>query len=164
MKIFRFFEIRPLCPPWGEGHFDAAVSNYAENTMKQTISWMLLSVNLLKLGSSILPRAKQATSRNNVATEKRIPKKKFWRPIVPAPKCSASKCPAPKRTRPVFSLGASKTDQKRLFLQNRWILPTLETLGVKTVYFKELIMKFKVVHNVVSDNFYCNQNTVRWRH
>ena len=30
---------------------------------------MPLSANLLKLGSSILPRAKRATSRNNVATK-----------------------------------------------------------------------------------------------
>ena len=28
-------------------------------------------------------------------------KKKFWRRIVPAPKCAAPECPAPKRTRPV---------------------------------------------------------------
>ena len=55
---------------------------------------MPLSANLFRLESSILTRAKRATSRNNVATEKRIPPKKFWRPIVPAPKC-----PAPKRRR-----------------------------------------------------------------
>ena len=36
---------------------------------------MMLSANLLKLESSILPRAKRATNRNNVATEKRIEKK-----------------------------------------------------------------------------------------
>ena len=61
---------------------------------------MPLSANLLKLESSFLPRAKRVTSRSNVATEKRISKKKFWRPIVPAPKCPAPNCPAPKRTRP----------------------------------------------------------------
>ena len=55
---------------------------------------MPLSANLLKLGSSILPRAKRATNQNNVATEKRI-KKKFWHPIVPAPKCPAPKCTRP---------------------------------------------------------------------
>ena len=38
-----------------------------------------------------------------------------------------------------------------------------ETLGVKTVYPRELIMKFKVIDNVVSDNFYFDQNTV-WCH
>ena len=47
-------------------------SIYEEKTMKQTISWMPLSANLLKLESSILPRAKQATNRNNVAAEQRI--------------------------------------------------------------------------------------------
>ena len=73
----------------GEGHFGAVVSaldnwapdisapfpnfffsSYEEKTMKQAISWMPLSTNLLKLGSSVLPRAKQATNQNNVATEK----------------------------------------------------------------------------------------------
>ena len=34
------------------------------------------------------------------------------------------------------------------------ILPTSETLGVKTVYPRELVMKFKVIYNVVSNNFY----------
>jgi len=29
-------------------------------------------------------------------------KKKFWRPIVPSPKCPVPKCPAPKRTDPIF--------------------------------------------------------------
>ena len=43
--------------------------------MKQAISWMPLSANLLKLESSILPRAKRSTNRNNVATEQRIKKK-----------------------------------------------------------------------------------------
>ena len=33
-------------------------------------------------------------------------------------------------------------------------MPTSETLGVKTVYPRELIIKFNVVYNVVSDNFY----------
>ena len=46
--------------------------SYKEKSMKKAISWMPLSVNLLKLESSILPRAKRATSRNNVATEQRI--------------------------------------------------------------------------------------------
>ena len=36
---------------------------------------MPLSANLLKLESSILPRAKRATNLNSVATEKRIKKK-----------------------------------------------------------------------------------------
>ena len=71
----------------GEGHFgvaDSALDNSApcrflifffyswRKTMKQAISWMPLSANLLKLESSILPRAKRATNRNNVATEQRI--------------------------------------------------------------------------------------------
>ena len=34
------------------------------------------------------------------------------------------------------------------------MLPTSETLEVKTVYPRELIMKFKVIYNVVSNNFY----------
>ena len=59
---------------------------------------MPLSANLLKLESSILTRAKRATNRNNVATEKRI-KKMFWHRIVPATKCPAPKYPAPKRRR-----------------------------------------------------------------
>ena len=37
---------------------------------------------------------------------------------------------------------------------NGRILPTPEALGVKTVYPRELIMKFKVAYNVVSNNFY----------
>ena len=60
---------------------------------------MPLSANLLKLESSILPRAKRATNRNNVATEQQIKKKKFWRRIVRAPKCPVPKCPAPNRRR-----------------------------------------------------------------
>ena len=90
---------------WGKGHLGAAVSalqirrwtirrravsapdistpfpilfyfsSYEEKTIKQAISWMPLSANLLKLESSILPRAKQATNRKNVATEKQIKKK-----------------------------------------------------------------------------------------
>ena len=43
---------------------------------------MPLSANLLKLESSILPRAKRATNRNNVATEQRV-KKKFLAPNSP---------------------------------------------------------------------------------
>ena len=46
--------------------------NCEEKTMKQAISWMPLSATLLNLESSILPRAKRATNRNNVATEQRI--------------------------------------------------------------------------------------------
>ena len=63
---------------FGAGHFGAVsyffFSNNEEKTMKQAIPWMPLSANL-KLESSILPRAKRATSRNKVATEKRIKKK-----------------------------------------------------------------------------------------
>ena len=39
--------------------------------MKHAILWMPLSANLFRLESSFLPRAKRATNRNNVATEKR---------------------------------------------------------------------------------------------
>ena len=46
-------------------------SSYEEKTMKQAIPWMPLSANLLKLGSSVLLRAKRASKRNNVAVEKR---------------------------------------------------------------------------------------------
>ena len=35
-------------------------------------------------------------------------------------------------------------------------LSTSEGLGVKTVYPRELIMNFKVVYNVISDNFNSN--------
>ena len=55
----------------GAGHL-GAVSSSEEKTMKQAISWMPLSANLLKLESSILPRAKRAANRNNVASEQRI--------------------------------------------------------------------------------------------
>ena len=51
--------------------------------------------------------------------------------------------------------------KKRFFLRNGIILPTSETLGVKTVNPRELIMMFKVVDNIVSANFYFDQNTVR---
>ena len=54
----------------------------------------------------------------------------------------------------VFSLGASKVDQKTICLQNGGILPTSEALEVKIVYPRELIIKFKVLYNVISDNFY----------
>ena len=61
----------------------------------------------------------------------------------------------------VFSLGAAKVDQKRFFLQNGWIFPTLEALWRKTVYPRDFDTNFKIVHNVVYDNFYFDQNTVR---
>ena len=51
-------------------------------------------------------------------------------------------------------------NKKHFFLRNGRILLTSETLGVKTMYPRELIMKFKVAYNVVSDNFYIDQNTV----
>ena len=51
---------------------------------------MPLSVNLLKLESSILPRAKRATNRNNVATEKRIYKKKVLAPDSPGAEMSGA--------------------------------------------------------------------------
>ena len=61
----------------------------------------------------------------------------------------------------VFSLGASKNDQKTI-ISAKWLnFANLETLGVNTLYPRELMMKFKVVYNVVSDNFYFDQNTVR---
>ena len=40
-------------------------------------------------------------------------------------------------------------------------LKTSEALGMKTVYPREFITDFKVIHIVVSDKFYFNQNTVR---
>ena len=53
----------------------------------------------------------------------------------------------------VFSLGASKFDQKPIFfLQNGLILPTSEALGVKTVCPRELITKYKVIYNVSFKN------------
>ena len=41
------------------------------------------------------------------------------------------------------------------------MLSTSEALGVKTVYLGEFIILFKVVHNIISDNFYFDQNTLR---
>ena len=50
---------------------DFYFSSYEEKTMKEAILWMPLSANLFRLESLILTRAKRATNRNNVATEKR---------------------------------------------------------------------------------------------
>ena len=61
---------------------------------------MPLSANLLKLKSSILPRAKRATNRNNVATDKRIQKKKVLAPDSLGAEMSSAETAAPKRTRP----------------------------------------------------------------
>ena len=61
----------------------------------------------------------------------------------------------------VFSLAASKVYQKTIFSSNGWILPTSEALGVKMVYFRELVMIFKVFYIVISDIINCDQNTVR---
>ena len=41
------------------------------------------------------------------------------------------------------------------------MVPTSEALRVKTVYPRELFMKFKDVYNVALENFYFDQNTVR---
>ena len=83
---------------------DFYFSSYEEKTMKQAILWMPLSANLLKLESSILPRAKRATNRNNVASEQQIYKKKFWRRKVRRRivQCrnGGAELAAPKRTRP----------------------------------------------------------------
>ena len=117
-------------------------SSYEEKTMKQAISWMPLSANLLKLESSILPRAKRATNRNNVAAEQRIWKKKFWRRMVPAPKCPAPKCPAPKcpapkRTRPEKEASFnSANDEGRLAWAKNHVQWTSEQWEkVKMIYF-----------------------------
>ena len=60
----------------------------------------------------------------------------------------------------VFSLRASKIDQK-IILSVKWLnFATSEDLGVKIVYPREFIMKFKVVHNVVSDNFHFDHKAV----
>ena len=40
-------------------------------------------------------------------------------------------------------------------------MPTSEARGMKTVYPREFITCFKVVHNDISDNFYRDQYTVR---
>ena len=53
-----------------------------------------------------------------------------------------------------------KLTKKGFFLQNGWILSTSEALGLKTVYPREFITNFKVVLNVIFDNFYSDQNTV----
>ena len=39
-------------------------------------------------------------------------------------------------------------------------LKTSEALGMKTVYPREFITDFKIVHIVVSNEFYLDQNTV----
>ena len=62
---------------------------------------MLLSANLLKLESSILPRVKRATNRNNVASER-------------CSEATAPNCPAPKRRRRV---GGAETYQTPIILQ-----------------------------------------------
>ena len=62
----------------------------------------------------------------------------------------------------VFSLGSSKVDQKTILYQKRAeFLKTSEAHRMKTVYPREFIILLKVVHIVVSDNFYFDQNTVR---
>ena len=50
-----------------------------------------------------------------------------------------------------------KVDQKKIF---SWILPTFH--GSHCMYPRELIIKLKVVYNIVSHNFYLDKNTVRW--
>ena len=69
--------------------------------MKQAISWKPLSANLLKLESSILPRAKRATNRNNVDTEKTNLKKKVLAPDSPGAEMSIAQTATPKRTQPL---------------------------------------------------------------
>ena len=66
---------------------------------------MPLSTNLFQLESSILTRAKQATNRNNVATEKTNLKKKVLAPDSPGAQMSgvemsSAQTAALKRTRP----------------------------------------------------------------
>ena len=73
-KLGEGFGTGQLCR-FGAEHLGAVsyfFFSYEEKTMKQVISGMPLSANLLKLESSILPRVKRATNRNNVATEKLI--------------------------------------------------------------------------------------------
>ena len=60
--------------------------------------WIPLSVNLFRLESSILTRAKRARRRNNVAT-KNESKKKVLAPDSPGAQVSGAKCPAPNRRR-----------------------------------------------------------------
>ena len=74
-------------------------SSYEEKTMKQAIPWMPLSANLLKPEYSILPRAKRATNRNNVATEQRIYKKKILAPNSPGAEMSSAETMTPNRRR-----------------------------------------------------------------
>ena len=78
---------------------------------------MPLSANLLKLESSILPRAKRATSRNNVATEKTNPKKKVLAPDSPGAEMSGAEMATPKRTRPIKPtvISAEVHTQRNLF-------------------------------------------------
>ena len=48
-----------------------------------------------------------------------------------------------------------------MIVQSFDILPPSETVGVKTENPRKFIINFKVVHNVDSDNFYFDQNTVQ---
>ena len=61
----------------------------------------------------------------------------------------------------VFFLGTSKFDQKTIF-SAKWLnFANFRYSWSENCVFKELINKFKVVYNVVSDNFYFDQNTVQ---
>ena len=47
-----------------------------------------------------------------------LKKKKFWRPIVPAPKCPVPKCPTPKRRR---RIGDAETYPTPQMMVNLWV-------------------------------------------
>ena len=74
---------------------------YAENR-RVGKSGMPLSENLFRLESSLNPNASEASNKPKQRSYRKTNlKKKFWHPIVPAPKCPTPKCPAPKRQRRV---------------------------------------------------------------
>ena len=64
---------------------------------------MPFSANLLKLESSILPRVKRATSRNNVATKKTNLKKKVLAPDSPGAEMSGAELSSAEST-PIIRL------------------------------------------------------------
>ena len=59
----------------------------------------------------------------------------------------------------VLSVGASEVEKKIFFfLRNGYIWQTQRSC--RGVYLRELIMKFKAVHNVVSNEFYLDHKVV----
>ena len=65
------------------------------------------------------------------------------------------------RKNPFFKIYSLGWNGGILYTQNGWILSTSETHGVETEYSRELTIKFKIVHKIISDIFYFDQNSVQ---